>query len=395
MKFTFVSNYINHHQLPMARKMYEELGDDYAFIETEPITEERLKLGWGESDQIPFLHRYYEEKEICEKLIMDSDIVMFGGVDDESFLINRLQAKKPVIRYAERFYKDGRYKAVSPRGLMKKYKDHTKYRNAPVYLLCAGAYVAGDYQIVQSYPKKKFTWGYFPEKKEYDLSKLLAGKKSEDCLHILWAGRMIHWKHPEMVIELAKELQKDSSLPDWEITMIGGGALEDEIKKNAKKAQLSDKITFPGTMKPGQVREYMEKADIYLFTSDYQEGWGAVMNEAMNSAACVVANVGIGASYSLIETGKNGILYPNGDFTAYVSAVKKLMQDDELRMDMAKSAYETIHTTWNPENAARLLLDFSKAICKEYAQKGPKGRYRTPIYMELPESGPMSKASLR
>ena len=34
----------------------------------------------------------------------------------------------------------------------------------------------------------------------------------------------------------------------------------------------------------------MEKADIFLFTSDRREGWGAVANEAMNSACALVVS---------------------------------------------------------------------------------------------------------
>jgi hypothetical protein len=36
-------------------------------------------------------------------------------------------------------------------------------------------------------------------------------------------------------------------------------------------------------MPPEEVRVHMEQSNIYLFTSDFGEGWGAVLNEAMNS----------------------------------------------------------------------------------------------------------------
>lgn len=48
-------------------------------------------------------------------------------------------------------------------------------------------------------------------------------------------------------------------------------------------------------MKASEVRSYMEKADIYLFTSDFNEGWGAVLNESMNSGCAVVASHAIGS----------------------------------------------------------------------------------------------------
>ena len=40
MKTTFVSNYINHHQIPFCDALYRRLGEDFTFIQTEPMEEE-------------------------------------------------------------------------------------------------------------------------------------------------------------------------------------------------------------------------------------------------------------------------------------------------------------------------------------------------------------------
>lgn len=37
MKIVFISNFMNHHQLPVAEKLYEMLGDDYKFIALEGL----------------------------------------------------------------------------------------------------------------------------------------------------------------------------------------------------------------------------------------------------------------------------------------------------------------------------------------------------------------------
>lgn len=46
MKTVFVSNYINHHQIPFCNAMYAKLGDDFTFIQMEPMEEERIRMGW-------------------------------------------------------------------------------------------------------------------------------------------------------------------------------------------------------------------------------------------------------------------------------------------------------------------------------------------------------------
>lgn len=366
MKFTIVSNYINHHQIPMSNELYRELGNDFKFIQTQPMEEDRVKMGWGDEIQkIPYLKLFYEAKEECEKLIMDSDIVLFGGVEDEKYIKPRLEAGKIVIRASERLYREGQWKSISPRGRKKKYEDHTRYADAPVYLLCHGAYVASDFDIVKAYPNKKFTWGYFPEVKTYDMKQLFFKKKHVDengnpQLRILWAGRFLPLKHPEYAIKVAKDLKKAGI--SFHLDMVGGGELETKLHKMVESMKLSKEVTFHGFQPPRNVRDFMEEADVFLFTSNHLEGWGAVLNESMNSACAVVANHAIGAAPVLIKHGKNGLIYKNGSYEQFKENVFILARDDKMREKLACNAYKTIVEQWNPKEAAKRLLDFCNGL---------------------------------
>lgn len=396
MKITFVSNYINHHQIPFCEAMREALGEDYVFIQTQTMEEERVKLGWQQEEELPYVKYAYEEQEACSKLVMDSDIVIWGGVEDETMLKPRLEAGKPVLRYSERLYKTGQWKAVSPRGLRKKYRDHTRYRMAPVYLLCAGAYVASDFHIIRAYPQKMFKWGYFPACKEYDLDSLMAGKCREEKTsaggpeaadakegtrtELLWAARFIDWKHPELVAALAEELAK--SRRDFHITMIGGGELMAAMEAMIQEKHLEEFITLAGTKTPEEVRTAMEKASIFLMTSDRQEGWGAVMNEAMNSGCAVIADRMEGAAPYLIEHGVNGFTYKKASGQALAQLVIPLLDSGEYCEEIGRKAYETIAGEWNARTATERLLQ----ICRDVAD-GQKPQIRW-------ESGPCSRAEI-
>lgn len=381
MKVTFVSNYINHHQIPLSNVLYEHLGDNYTFIQTEPMEEERIRLGWNPEDVPPYVRYAYEEREACEQLILDSDVVIWGGLEDETMLQPRLQAGKPILRYSERLYKTGQWKAVSPRGLRKKYLDHTRYRKAPVYLLCAGAYVASDFHIVRAYPGKMLKWGYFPECKEHEIVKLWEEKEyTEEKKEILWAARFIDWKHPELVVELAEELVK--SREDFHITMLGGGELQPAIESLIQEKKLEAFITLAGTQTPSGVRELMEKTPIFLMTSDRQEGWGAVMNEAMNSGCAVIANRMVGAGPYLIEHGRNGYLYRKETARELADLIIPLLDSRELCRGIGVQAYETIAGEWNARTAAERLL----LLIQDMAEgKNPQIRWT---------SGPCSKAEI-
>lgn len=377
MRLTIVSNYINHHQIPMSNELYQRLGADFAFIQTAKMEEDRVKMGWGnEISAIPYLKLYYEEQERCARLIMDSDIVVFGGVEDESYIKPRLSAGKIVIRASERLYREGQWKSISPRGRKKKYEDHTQYADAPVYLLCHGAYVASDFNIVHAYPDKKYVWGYFPAVNTYNMDSLFFRKlhfdqngKSE--VRILWAGRFLKLKHPEYAVKAARYLERQHIA--FHLDMVGGGELEKPLKMLVEDWHLEQRVTFHGFQPPQNVRRFMEEADVFLFTSNYLEGWGAVLNESMNSACAVVAGSGIGAVPFLLKHGQNGLVYRNGHFKEFREQVLRLCKDSELRRQLGVNAYQTIVGEWNPKEAADRLYRFCEGLLDGSVQPEKEG----------------------
>lgn len=384
-KFIFISNYLNHHQLPFCDAMYAILQGDFAFVQTEPMEEERKRMGWQAQISCPYIKCFYEEPDLCREWIMDCDVVLFGGTDDESYIKERLQQGKPVIRYSERLYKQGQWKAISPRGLLKKYQDHTRYRRDNVYMLCSGAYVPSDFHIVRAYPDKLLRWGYFPETKKYDKEKLLSGKKAGN---ILWAARFIDWKHPELPIETAKWLRDRGY--GFHMDIIGGGELEAMVKELVTEYQLENFVTLQGYRTPAEVRTFMENADIYLVTSDRQEGWGAVVNEAMNSGCAVVANHMIGAVPFLIKPGQNGLVYHDGQKEQLFSGVAQLLDDRTMCHRLGESAMQTIEQEWNAEHAAVCLAQF--CLRQGFLQEADLQLPRGDDWKQIPQSGPCSPA---
>lgn len=378
-----MSNYINHHQMPVSRelnRLCREQGGSYVFVQTEPMEQERVDMGWGEENlkEGDFVRSYWEDENGCQRMIEEADAVIFGGCEDERYIEARLETGKPVWRYSEPLYKTGRYKFVSPRGLRKKYHDHTRYRKKRVYLLCAGAYVAGDFRLVGAYGGKRFRYGYFPAFRQQDPKKLMAGKDqaSQGQLRLLWAARMIDWKHPETALQVAAGLREQGI--GFRLDMIGGGALAPEMQERARALGLEGQVAFLGYRSPEETRDYMEKAHIFLATSDRQEGWGAVVNEAMNSGCALIAGKGMGAAPYLVRHGENGYLYDHKNPRQAVELAGKLAKDAAQRRRLGSAAYETVRTLWNSQVAAQRLY---ACIAAEIAGQ------------ELPEyeEGPLSR----
>lgn len=359
-KLVFVSNYFNHHQQPVCDELYRLLDGSFVFLQTEEMEEERVKMGWKAPERT-YVQYAWEDREGAATLLLEAEVILFGGVEDETYelyVAKRLAEGKPVIRYSERLYKEAQWKAISPRGLLRKWKDHTRYRKAPVYMLCAGAYAADDFRIVHAYPRKMMRYGYFPEKKEYmSVEKLMEGKNPT---MILWAARMIDWKHGELALEVASYL-KQKKIP-FQMEIIGGGPMEEEMKAEAMARGLTEQVHFPGFCAPEEVRKEMEQSAIYLLTSDRKEGWGAVVNEAMNSGCVVVADHMAGAVPYLIKDGENGCIYRDGDVDELCRSVEALLLHPEQARKLGEAAYATIESLWNPHVAASRLVALREAV---------------------------------
>ena len=371
MTITFVSNYLTIHQIPFCEAMYREMGNDFRFVNTEQMETERISMGWGNKKKYAF----EIDLQQAGNLIDESDIVIIGSAND-SFIQYRLKNNKPVIRYSERILKEGRWHILSPRAIKNMMKSHTKYMNRKIWLLCASAYAAGDYGLFGAYWGKSYKWGYFPQTVCYSKEQLFA-KKDNTVVHILWCGRMLSLKHPELAVLVAKYLKESEIL--FHMDIIGDGELKTEIHRQIMEHHLEENVTMHGFLAPDQVRSYMDRADVFLFTSDFHEGWGAVLNEAMNSGCACVTSHAIGAAPYLVHDGENGFLYRNGDVRQLCKQVEILAKDKSLCRTLGLNAYHTIADTWNANVAAKRLIAFCNAI---------KHHEKAPEYQD----GPMSKA---
>lgn len=357
MKLVFVSNYFNHHQKAFCEELYKRLGSDFSFVSTSEMREERKKLGYSQNDIPDYVikaHADAKKLKQAVEVINSADVVIAGAAPEE-MLSERLRSKKIIIRYAERPFK----KAPSVSGRIY-HSIRFKRRdlgNPNVYMLCAGAYAANDFAGLGVYKNRMYKWGYFPDVREYDTDALFAEKKNKT---ILWCGRFLDWKHPDDALEVAKRLKADGY--DYHMNIIGAGVMEDELKQLAEKNSLTDYVDFPGSMSPDRVRSYMEQAGIFLFTSDRQEGWGAVLNEAMNSGCAVVASHETGSATYLVNNKINGLVYQSGCVDDLYEKTKNLLDKPYLQRSLGENAYHTITGMWNAAAASSNLMKLIEKI---------------------------------
>lgn len=371
MKLVFLTNFINHHQVHVADEFYKIIGDGYKFIATEPIPDAFIQNGYPIYDR-DYLVKAYEDKtklDYAYKLAEDADVAIIGSAP-ESFVRKRLDANKLTFHYSERWFKTGYKSLLSPRFWIFLYKNHLKYRNSQSYMLCASAYTAKDVNLVGAYKNKCFRWGYFTEVESLDLNELSRKCDTKDnFVHIMWCARFLKLKHPELPVKLAVRLKSKGY--KFIINMFGSGEEFEATKNLAKKLNVDDCVSFCGNKPNDEILYEMRKHDIFLFTSDRNEGWGAVMNEALSSACAVVGSDKIGAVPFLIEDGVNGLIFKSQSIVSLEEKVLILINDQKLRKKISFNAYESMRDVWCPRNAASQFLALVEGIINNNASLIP------------------------
>lgn len=377
MKLVFITNYIHHHQIPLADEFYRLLGDDYKYIATDALPDWLIKGGYDPSISRPYVIRAYENdlnRRDAKQLVNDADVVIVGSAPEE-YVEKRIEAGELTFRYSERWFKKKPWFLSGPHAWFNLWHDHIRYRNKPVYMLAASAYTCRDVNAVGAYKNKVFKWGYFTKVEDFPLeaSANFCASSEEAEVHIMWCARFLRWKHPELPIMLAKRLKANGY--KFVLDMYGSGMELEPTKRLASELGVLDVVHFLGNLPNDEILKQMRRHEIFLFTSDKNEGWGAVLNESMSNGCAVVASNMIGAVPFLVEDGVNGLIFQSESIASLESKVESLLTNQKFRQRLAENAVVTMRTLWSPNNAAQQFLQLVQAINNQdinsIAKNGP------------------------
>lgn len=165
--------------------------------------------------------------------------------------------------------------------------------------------------------------------------------------HLLFVGRMIERKGPDVAVKLADDLKKKLKLigdiRPSKINRTYWTALESEIKRTSYCEYL-------GFINYKKMYQYYQKAKVLLFPIREPESFGMAIIEAMACGTPVIA-FDLGPVSEIIENGKTGFICPPNDINAMANAVKKIYAMDEKEYQQmrknCRSRVENKFTTYH------------------------------------------------
>lgn len=152
-------------------------------------------------------------------------------------------------------------------------------------------------------------------------------------VRFLFVGRLVYYKGCKVLLDAFRQVK------DAELIMIGGGVMEEELKRLAAEYELEDRVHFLGKVSAEVLEEHFSECDVFVLPSIARsEAFGLVQIEAMAYEKPVInTNLASGVPYVSIH-GETGLTVEPEDVQGMADAMNWLVEHPKERKEMGKRA---------------------------------------------------------
>lgn len=160
---------------------------------------------------------------------------------------------------------------------------------------------------------------------------------------VLFVGRLRYYKGLNYLIDAMRDVEAT-------LLVVGTGPMEAEWRHYAETRSWSRRIVFSGSVPDEELPVYYQACDVFVLpASERSEAFGAVQIEAMAAGKPVVSTeLGTGTSY-VNRDGETGFVVPPRDSGSLAAAVKRLLDDEDLRRRMGEAGRHRARTEFTED----------------------------------------------
>jgi colanic acid/amylovoran biosynthesis glycosyltransferase len=180
---------------------------------------------------------------------------------------------------------------------------------------------------------------------------------SDGTLRLLAVGGLIWTKGYEYALLTMRALL-DRGI-DARLEIIGNGNERQRVLFTANDLGLTDRVSLRLSVPPAQVREAMQRSDIFLHSS-LSEG---ISNAALEAMACglPVVTSDCGGMKEAVRHGQEGFVVPLRDPAAAADAVATLARDPEFGARMGRAGRATVESKFRlDDQIARFIALYER-----------------------------------
>jgi glycosyltransferase involved in cell wall biosynthesis len=163
---------------------------------------------------------------------------------------------------------------------------------------------------------KIYRFGYFR-----NVEKSYQNQPNIKNVELIFVGQLIERKGITTLLEAIKIVAKTNN--SFHLTIIGIGELEIPLKEFINLNHLQNTVTLLGVINSENVTDYIKKADLLILPSVF-DGWGLVINEALQSHVPVLVSNRCGAKELVIQN-KNGLIFQQNNIESLTENLQKFL----------------------------------------------------------------------
>ena len=178
----------------------------------------------------------------------------------------------------------------------------------------------------------------------------------DDDIIILHVGNLKPVKGHEYLIKAFAELAKVEH--NVKLLLVGEDELKGAMNALAEDLKVANKIRFLG--KRNDVQDLLPLADVCVMPS-LSEGMSNAVLEYMAAGKPVVATA-VGGNLDNVVEGETGYLVPPKDVQSLSQALKKVVENQELRRDMGRAARKRIEEVFAVDSMIKKYEDLYERL---------------------------------
>lgn len=165
-----------------------------------------------------------------------------------------------------------------------------------------------------------------------DVDRFSLPRAPEPRYDVVCVSQLIARKRIEDLLAAVALLKRER--PDLRVAIAGRGALEADLRAEARRLDLEENVEFLGFV--GDVERLYAESAVFALPSR-SEGLAIAMCEAMAAGVAVVVT-DVGEVRDVVRPGENGEIVPVGDVDALAREIAAILDDDERREAMSRAA---------------------------------------------------------
>lgn len=191
-------------------------------------------------------------------------------------------------------------------------------------------------------------------------------KNDEDTVKLIFVGRLVPEKGPDVAIEALAHLVRDMDPRRIRLDIIGAGPDKyvGYLQNMVTALGLEERIAFVGRLEHQQLLGRYTEYDALLFTPRWAEPFGVTILEAMARGLPVIAT-NLGAVPEIISDGENGLLVPPDEPEIAASAVKTLVQNSALAQKIRYTALNTVRENYTHERIVDQTEEYLQMVLRQ------------------------------